>query len=204
MVKKAVPAKKASGSKNSSGKKSGIQIEYFEKNSKPIIKTSPVKNAAKAGVKKAVIKKLATPKKRICNKNCCRIRRLPEVTKTVKSAKTEDKVPVQRKMRTDHKEELKKALSKVKTKSKESYRTEKPFVMPKTNTEKSRKYEPEFTKSVLDQSPEEYSGPTMRYSDNELVEFRELISRKLETAKKELRLSARSYHPERSNGRRRY
>ncbi len=58
--------------------------------------------------------------------------------------------------------------------------------MPKTNTEKARKYEPEFTKSVLDQSPEEYSGPTMRYSDSELVEFRELISRKLETAKKEL------------------
>jgi len=58
--------------------------------------------------------------------------------------------------------------------------------MPKTNTEKARKYEPEFTKSVLDQNPPENNGPTMRYSDSELQEFRELITRKLETAKKEL------------------
>ncbi|MEO6133861.1 MAG: TraR/DksA C4-type zinc finger protein [Ginsengibacter sp.] len=81
---------------------------------------------------------------------------------------------------------MKKALMKVKAKKQEAKRTEKPFVMPKTHTDRSRKYEPEFTKSVLDQAPEEYSGPTMRYSDNELVEFRELIERKLETAKKEL------------------
>ena len=87
----------------------------------------------------------------------------------------------------DHKAELKKALAKVKAKTKEETKKhEKPFVMPKTNTEKARKYEPEFTKSVLDQSQAENSGPTMRYSDNELVEFRELITRKLETAKKEL------------------
>ena len=58
--------------------------------------------------------------------------------------------------------------------------------MPKTNTEKSRKYEPQFIKSVLDQAPEENNGPSMRYSDSELHEFRELITRKLETAKKEL------------------
>jgi RNA polymerase-binding transcription factor DksA len=58
--------------------------------------------------------------------------------------------------------------------------------MPKTSTEKARKYEPEFTKSVLDQSPPENNGPSMRYSDNELQEFKELITRKLETAKKEL------------------
>ena len=87
---------------------------------------------------------------------------------------------------TDHKKELKKALTKA-TKTKEANKKpEKPFVMPKTNTEKSRKYEPQFIKSVLDQAPEEDNGPTMRYSDNELTEFKELISRKLETAKKEL------------------
>ena len=86
---------------------------------------------------------------------------------------------------TDHKKELKKALTKAKTQE-TSKKPEKPFVMPKTTTEKSRKYEPQFIKSVLDQAPEENNGPTMRYSDNELTEFRELISRKLETAKKEL------------------
>jgi RNA polymerase-binding transcription factor DksA len=62
----------------------------------------------------------------------------------------------------------------------------KPVVMPKINATTSRKYEPEFTKSVLDQPAAENTGPTMRYSDAELVEFRELIARKLEAAKKEL------------------
>ncbi|HVK96435.1 MAG TPA: TraR/DksA C4-type zinc finger protein, partial [Flavisolibacter sp.] len=39
---------------------------------------------------------------------------------------------------------------------------------------------------VLDSKKTESSGPTMRYSDAELTEFRDLINRKLETAKKEL------------------
>ncbi|SFW38152.1 TraR/DksA C4-type zinc finger protein [Chitinophaga sancti] len=46
-------------------------------------------------------------------------------------------------------------------------------------------YQPEFTKSVLDQ-PEAPSGPIYRYSDADLQEFRDLISKKLEAAKKEL------------------
>lgn len=58
--------------------------------------------------------------------------------------------------------------------------------MPKINTTTSRKYEPEFTKSVLDQPENSNSGPTMRYSDGELQEFRELIQKKLDQAKKEL------------------
>jgi RNA polymerase-binding transcription factor DksA len=48
------------------------------------------------------------------------------------------------------------------------------------------KYEPEFTKSVLDRTVQQPSGPTMRYSDNDRNEFREIIQRKLDAAKKEL------------------
>jgi RNA polymerase-binding transcription factor DksA len=60
-------------------------------------------------------------------------------------------------------------------------------VIPKTSTRNSVKYEPEFTKSVLDQTMQQYSsGPTMRYSDADLTEFREIIQRKLDAAKKEL------------------
>jgi RNA polymerase-binding transcription factor DksA len=62
----------------------------------------------------------------------------------------------------------------------------KPVVMPKINATTSRKYEPDFTKSVLDQPSPINNGPSMRYSDAELQEFRELIARKLEAAKKEL------------------
>jgi RNA polymerase-binding transcription factor DksA len=59
-------------------------------------------------------------------------------------------------------------------------------VIPEMKTKTVRKYEPEFTKSVLDTPQEEQTGPTMRYSDAELGEFRELINRKLDAAKKEL------------------
>ncbi|HSF45259.1 MAG TPA: TraR/DksA C4-type zinc finger protein [Chitinophagaceae bacterium] len=62
----------------------------------------------------------------------------------------------------------------------------KPVVMPKINATTSRKYEPDFTKSILDQPSPIINGPSMRYSDAELQEFRELIAKKLEAAKKEL------------------
>lgn len=65
---------------------------------------------------------------------------------------------------------------------------EKPVkvVMPEIKTKTVRKYQPDFTKSVLDQPTEQISGPTMRYSDAELLEFREIITKKLDAAKKEL------------------
>lgn len=59
-------------------------------------------------------------------------------------------------------------------------------VIPEIKTKTVRKYEPEFTKSVLDTPQEEQTGPIMRYSDAELGEFKELINRKLDAAKKEL------------------
>ena len=61
------------------------------------------------------------------------------------------------------------------------------MMIPKTTTKSSVKYEPEFTKSVLDQAMiQQSTGPTMRYSDNDLTEFREIIQKKLDAAKKEL------------------
>lgn len=60
-------------------------------------------------------------------------------------------------------------------------------VIPELKSKSSVKYQPEFTKSVLD-TPQQniQTGPTMRYSDAELVEFKEIILKKLEAAKKEL------------------
>lgn len=59
-------------------------------------------------------------------------------------------------------------------------------VIPKTTTKSTVKYEPEFTKSVLDTPMQQHTGPTMRYSDTDLNEFREIINKKLDAAKKEL------------------
>lgn len=62
----------------------------------------------------------------------------------------------------------------------------KPVVIPKITTKTVRKYQPEFTKSVLDRPKSDPGAPIMRYSDAELTEFKEIILRKLEAAKKEL------------------
>ncbi len=58
----------------------------------------------------------------------------------------------------------------------------------KTNVKTSVKYDPDFTRSVLDASgaPPEPMAMNNRYNDSDLAEFRELINRKLESAKKEL------------------
>jgi RNA polymerase-binding transcription factor DksA len=59
-------------------------------------------------------------------------------------------------------------------------------VIPKTTIKSAVKYEPEFTKSVLDSPMYEHNGPTMRYADSDLTEFRDIITKKLDAAKKEL------------------
>lgn len=57
----------------------------------------------------------------------------------------------------------------------------------KTSVATSVRYQPDFTKSVLDSKTEQkQQGPMVRYSDSDLAEFKELIQRKLEAAKKEL------------------
>jgi RNA polymerase-binding transcription factor DksA len=62
----------------------------------------------------------------------------------------------------------------------------KPVVIPKITTKTARKYQPDFTKSVLDQPINDPGAPLVRYNDTDLTEFRDLIQRKLDAAKKEL------------------
>ena len=62
----------------------------------------------------------------------------------------------------------------------------KPVAVPKINTKTAKKYAPDFTKSVLDYKKQDAGAPMTRYSDAELTEFKEIIARKIEAAKKEL------------------
>ena len=193
-VAKKVPAKNAKAAKVAKGKPDKKTLKKqvsgksaAKKTAKPMVKKAnkkpaQIKSTEKKPVlntKKNPIKKEKAPEKKpVLAKNNSDAKSIPSKSVTKASLNNADK----------HKEELKKAIAKVKKeeKGKEEKKTKKEFVMPKTNTEKARKYEPEFTKSVLDQNPPENNGPTMRYSDSELQEFRDLITRKLETAKKEL------------------
>ena len=176
-AKKAVKASKPVAKKPASKPAPKKQV-------KPVKKIAPAKKAVKPVAKKATPKKAATPvnkkiipaKKVLAPVNKKKLNPIKAVTPAKKEIKVGSK-----------KVESKKPEVKSLPKAKDiKVSPPKPVVLPKITTTKSRKYEPVFTKSVLDQAPQENNGPTMRYSDGELNEFRELIQRKLETAKKEL------------------
>ena len=76
--------------------------------------------------------------------------------------------------------------SKASLKAAKSQEENNIVIIPKTSTDKKVDYEPDFLKSVLDSPVVAAAKPNTRYSDAELQEFRDLISRKLDSAKKEL------------------
>ncbi len=165
--KKAAPAKKAA--KPSYTSKAAHKPAHKKVVAKPVAKKPVVKKAAVANkiAVKHVVKK-SVPVKAIPKK--------VELKKVVKAP--------------EKKEEIIKPVIPVakKTEPKKVVPPAKPVkvVIPDIKTKTVRKYEPEFTKSVLDTLQQDQTGPTMRYSDGELVEFRELIMKKLDAAKKEL------------------
>lgn len=155
---------------------------------------APAKAMAKGGAKKTVAAapQKSGPSKPAVAKSTAKLPVKPAPAKAVaksappKNVEPVKKTAVQAKTHNEVKPAIK-PLSQPAAK-KEPAKPAKPFVVPKTSTTKSVKYDPDFTKSVLDankQQPEE-NKPSQRYSDAELTEFRELINRKLETAKKEL------------------
>lgn len=171
--------KKAVKPSKLAAKKPVAKAKPTPKSAKPIKKSTPAKKTAKPVAKKAVPKKVVKPVKKstpIIKAAKVAPKSINKAAASVKTVKAEPK-----------KAESKKPELKPLPKAKDiKVPPPKPVVIPKITTTKSRKYEPEFTKSVLDSAPQENTGPTMRYSDSELNEFRELIQRKLETAKKEL------------------
>ena len=175
---------------------------------KPVKKSAPAKKTApkKAVVKKPVAKKPVA--KKIVKKTAKVIKKAPKKAIVVKKSakpvvKAAAKKSVVKPMK--NKIEVKKSIAKpvsvkkipvvvaapVRAKSPAKAKDikitpAKAVVLPKINTKTSRKYQPEFTKSVLDQPKHDLGAPIVRYSDADLAEFREIIQRKLESAKKEL------------------
>ena len=65
-------------------------------------------------------------------------------------------------------------------------KNKRPVVIPKVTAKTSQAFIPDFTRSILDAPVVVESGPSLRYSDNELNEFKEIIARKIDAAKREL------------------
>ncbi len=165
------------------------QKEVFKPVAKKISKPVPksVKPLAKATPNKVIqVKKEANPIAKQVTKKSLAIKNVPikavNPISKIMSKKEEVKIPVV-KAATENAVPVKPAAAKVKD---IKVPTPKPMIMPKISTKTVRKYQPEFTKSVLDKAQRDPGAPSQRYSDTELQEFRELIQRKLEAAKKEL------------------
>jgi RNA polymerase-binding transcription factor DksA len=161
----AKPAKKAS--------KKAIAKPARATGGKPA-KPAPKKGAIKSVGKKPMAKKVFV--KAVSKK--------PQPPKAVSKPAAKEHVPTKKPVAPP------KSLVSVKPTPKPILKKEPPkpvkVVIPKTTTRSVKKYEPEFTKSVLDTPMNENTGPTQRYSDADLAEFRELITKKLDAAKKEL------------------
>ena len=172
-----------------------------KKPAKPVKKAAPVKKAVKPAPKKAakpVAKKPVkaakpAPKKAAPAKKAVK----PVSKKTIPAKKPVVKImPKKVEVKKPEVKEVKKAVpvkaaapvkSTADLKAKDiKVAPPKPVVIPKITTKTARKYQPDFTKSVLDQPAHDPGAPIVRYSDADLAEFKELIQRKLEAAKKEL------------------
>jgi RNA polymerase-binding transcription factor DksA len=182
---------------------------------KKVAPKAAAKPVAKAASKKAVAKPTAKPAAKKPVVVAKPIAKKPEpkvVAKPVKVAKAEKPAKPAKPAKVEVKKILKVAPKRIETKKVEkaparvgepsgavNYRPavkavvedktpKKPLTVPKIATTTSRAYKPDFTKSVLDQAAAQVVEETalVRYNDNDLMEFRELIIRKLTAAKKEL------------------
>jgi RNA polymerase-binding transcription factor DksA len=165
------------------------------KQAKQVVKkhSSARKPSPKAASKKAPAKKSVKPmaKKAIPTKKSVQVKPAPKkpAVVAVKSGPAKQPVSKNQVKKQEYKPEVKPTLqSPLRHDVKKPVQPAKPakVVIPEIKTKTVRKYEPEFTKSVLDTYQQESTGPTMRYSDAELAEFKDLIIKKLDAAKKEL------------------
>lgn len=176
--------KQASKKANKSAKKAAMKKPAAKKPMKKIVtKKAAPKKAAPKKIVKPVAKK-AEPKKPVVKPSTVKAVAKPShPTQPVKPVVAH---PVKKPGAFDPK-----SLVTIKPKVKPVLKKEPPkpakVVVPKITVKSSVKYEPDFTKSILD-SPlhQDVSAPTQRYSDSDLAEFREIILKKLDTARKEL------------------
>ena len=185
-AKKAAP-NKAKAVKAAPKKAAKVAKGAPKKAAKPVKPHKPAKPEAKKAIAKPVKKDVAKKAK------SAPVKHPPAPAKKVAPKDVKEKEAVKKQEKSVHVpvKEVPSKFEQIKKVAKEKLKTEvekpaKPVVIPKLSTSNARKYEPEFTQSVLDKPKTQQNGPVMRYSDVELSEFKELIQRKLEAAKKEL------------------
>ncbi|MBC7507381.1 MAG: TraR/DksA C4-type zinc finger protein [Ferruginibacter sp.] len=201
-VKKAVPSKKPAPKKVVAKASPKKVIKPAPKPAKPKVvvaskKAAPAKKAtpaSKVAISKKQVKPIVKQVKPPLKQSKLVIKQVIKKSVAIKTAIVKAVKPALKLMAM--KEEIKKTVAEkapapikpvADVKAKDiKVPAPKPVVIPKISTKTVRKYQPDFTKSVLDKTERDPGAPTQRYSDPELIEFKELIQRKLEAAKKEL------------------
>lgn len=161
------------------------------KNSKPAVKSAAAKKATPKKTAKASVKAAAKASSAKANKKAVKPTAKP-VAAPKKLAKPAEKAPKKEQVKAV--EEVKPKLSVPQGKHVDkpvAKKTAKPepvkeIKIPKTTVKTVIPYQPEY--KPLEQRIENTKNnePLVRYSDSDLNEFRELINKKLEAAKKEL------------------
>jgi len=193
-VKKIVPAKKSaskpaqSSGSNKSAKKAPVTKSIAKPVAKKVVHPVPAKKSIPVPTKKPAVSNISKPTApSVAKTQPAAAKSSPTVSGTASKAPVAQATVAKQVVATPPPPPPV-AVTPPKVEPKKPVVPPKPVkvVIPEMKTKTVRKYEPEFTKSVLDTPQEEQTGPTMRYSDAELTEFRELINRKLDAAKKEL------------------
>lgn len=197
--KKSTPAKKAvaGGHPKASQKASAKEVKPAASKKKPVpakVKTQVAAKTEKAPstVKKAIVKKTTTVKKSTATKKATAPVRKEETPKGKSAPQHKTAAaPKAEAQKTKKSPASKKEVTATHTKpavqveepkaKKAAPKKVAPKKAPATNPRFIYRPEP----SILD-VPAENNGPRRRYSDNELQEFKDLIQRKLEAARKEL------------------
>jgi RNA polymerase-binding transcription factor DksA len=169
IVKKTV--KKAAASKKVTGKQA----------KKPAPK--PAKVVKKAAPKKPAAKKSAKPVAKPAAKKAKKVAKPPVKIVSKHSTRINEKhkeVPMKQKKQEE------KPLSKPQKLTQKKQEPLKEIKLPKISTKTSVPYQPSYKSLEQRQEVIKPSEPLVRYSDTELNDFRELIQKKLDSAKKEL------------------
>jgi RNA polymerase-binding transcription factor DksA len=199
-TKKSTPKKKVAAKKVAAAKplKKKISKPAPKKAvKKTVVKAVPKKATKSVVVKKAKPAKKATPKKaapkKVAIKKVAPKKVAPKpVKKDVKqnvkavSKSANKKVAVKAPKQKSIKAPAVAVSAKPSKNKKVAVVPAKPVKVPKITTKTSVPYKPGYTPLEKRVNPAAPNEPIVRYSDSELYEFRELISRKLEASKKEL------------------
>jgi len=171
----AKPVKKVAVAPSKAVKKTAKKplAKPVKKAAAPAKKTKPVPKPVKKASSAKPVKKAAPPAKPVA-----------------KAAPAKKAVPSAKAVTHSHKEAPAKRVVAEKPKVAEKTVSRpapvKEVKVPKTSVKTSVPYQPEYKSLEQRQEPSKNNDPLVRYNDTDLAEFRELIMKKLEAAKKEL------------------